>query len=212
MLVPSDSWTDKWKSVYLTRRGLQRQRTQNRDIVTTSTDTIQDCFMQCNILSLSMFLFRVVHQTHFSLCFCLSRPPNTSPLPQNILLFYSDCCVDTYYPDPDHLHWCLPLFNHITSRVMWYCSFAIWSQFDCAFTPTRLCLYFTNTPLLCNCLFPPCPCFAFTIAHLWAVFFHFSDFGRIHLKFLLPFHIVPSFHVPCILLPALVFIHVPRLI
>jgi hypothetical protein len=30
-------------------------------------------------------------------------------------------------------------------------------------------------------------------------FFHFSDFGRIHLKFFLPFHIVPSFHVPCIL-------------
>ena len=21
------------------------------------------------------------------------------PLPRNILLFYSDCCVDTYYPD-----------------------------------------------------------------------------------------------------------------
>ena len=68
--------------------------------MTTSTDTIQDCFMQYNILSLSMFLFRVVHQTHLSLCFCLSCPPNTSPLPQNILLFYSDCCADTYYPDP----------------------------------------------------------------------------------------------------------------
>ena len=115
------------------------------------------------------------------------------PLPQNIWLFYSVNCADTFYPD--HFCWRLPLFNHIIPRVMWYCSFSQWSQINwSSFTPTRLCLYFTNTSLLCKCFFPPCLCFAFAIAHLWAVFFHFSDFGRIHLKFLLPFHIVPSFH------------------
>ena len=64
----------------------------------------------------------------------------------------------------------------------------IWNQFNCSFTPTRLCLYFTNTSLLCNCFFP-CLCCAFTITPLWAVFFHFSNFGRIQLKFFLPFHI-----------------------
>jgi len=157
----------------------------------------------CNTYSLSMFLFWVVCQTHhfcIFICHCLE-----------ILLFYSDCMLRNTYYYPDHFHWCLPLFNHITSRVMWYCSFATWSQFNCSFTPTRLCLYFTNTSLICNCLFPPCLCFAFAIAHLWAVFFI--------LAMLVVFtwsscclSILYRASIPCLLLPALVFIHVPRLI
>ena len=66
----------------------------------------------------------------------------------------------------------------------------IWNQFNCSSTCMRLCLYFTNMSQICNCFFPPCLCFAFAITPLWAVFFlHFSNFGRIHLKFLLPFQI-----------------------
>jgi hypothetical protein len=38
------------------------------------------------------------------------------PLLQNVLLFYSDCCADTYYPD--HFGALLTLFNHITPRVV----------------------------------------------------------------------------------------------
>ena len=107
---------------------------------------------------------------------CLPNPPPPQhlffhmPLPQNIWLFYSVNCADTFYPD--HFCWRLPLFNHIIPRVMWYCSFSQWSQINwSSFTPTRLCLYFTNTSLLCKCFFPPCLCFAFAIAPLWAVFF-----------------------------------------
>jgi hypothetical protein len=44
------------------------------------------------------------------------------PLPLNWLLLYSDCCVYTYCPD--NFSSLLPLFNHITSRVMYYCSIA----------------------------------------------------------------------------------------
>jgi len=78
----------------------------------------------------------------------------------------------------------------------------LWSQFSCSLTPTRLCLYSSNTSLFEFTFFltPACHSAIFLFS---AVFFYrrkFSEFCCIHLKFSLPFQIpyVPSFHFHCL--------------
>jgi hypothetical protein len=78
--------------------------------------------------------------------------------------------------------------------------------------PPRGCVCILQTRPYFAIAFFPHACVLHSPSLICEPFFSCSNFGRMHLKFLLPFHIVPSFHVPCILLPALVFIHVSRLI
>ena len=60
-----------------------------------------------------------------------------------LVLVYSACCPDTYYPD--NFGSLVPFINHIMLRVMKCCSFAHIMSVNCSFTPTRLCLYCSNT-------------------------------------------------------------------
>ena len=109
------------------------------------------------------------------------------PLPRNVLLLYSDCCVYTCYPD----NFCslMPFFNHITTRVMYYCSIAFTKSVQ-LFHYSNFVWFklFKHVPSL-NFLFFLSPAQFFQFS---AVIFYrrnFSKFCRIHLKFSLTFQI-----------------------
>ena len=68
--------------------------------------------------------------------------------------------------------------------------------------PPRGCVCILQTRPTLQFLFSPMPVFCIRHRSFVSRFFHFSDFGRIHLKFLLPFHIYRT-QLPC----PLYFIH-----